>query len=123
MSKADLDLSPLLRLLALLGPKDGAALLDQLQADLATAQKGLAAALTADDAAALYHHAHVLTALAGTIGATDLGRTATTLQDLAAAGSCGADAQHLGQEIEHLLDPLCATLRTLSTPSARAAAS
>lgn len=88
-----IDLAPLTRLLHLTGPVDGRALVTAFLEDLLTTQTGFSAAWNGPDFAALRAHAHVLTALAGTVGDTEL-------QSLAQQLNLAAHAQTLGELME-----------------------
>lgn len=67
-----IDIAPLNRLLVLAGPTDAPVLIAALLGDLQTTQIGLDLAWNGPDFAALRAHSHVLLALAGTIGDTEL---------------------------------------------------
>lgn len=58
------------------GPEAANEILHHLRADLHSACEGLSAALTTRDGAGLHRAAHVLIALCGTVGATELCRLA-----------------------------------------------
>ncbi len=85
------DLTPLLRLAKIAGPAAAAELFARLQEDLATAQDGLARAVTLRDLQGLRAHSHVLVALAGTVGADALHRDAIRLNGLATDHTLGDD--------------------------------
>lgn len=70
------SLSQLLALLDLVGPAEAPGLLAQLQADLATCDAMILAAVPSGDWLALRRASHNLTALAGTAGAEALQRLA-----------------------------------------------
>jgi two-component system, OmpR family, aerobic respiration control sensor histidine kinase ArcB len=93
-------------LLALVGHDGAQALLDQIAADLHSAQAGLAAAQVTGDWAGLRDHSHVVIAVAGTIGATGLCRTAREVNVLAHA----RDSKGLDAVLPVMMDRLTATL-------------
>jgi uncharacterized protein YukE len=79
----EIETAPLHRLLQLAGKRDAATLIAALLTDLQTTQTGLDAAWNGPDFAALRAHSHVLTALAGTIGDTQLQALAQHLNETA----------------------------------------
>ena len=81
----EIDISPLLRLLQLAGKRDAPTLIAALLTDLKTTQTSLDVAWNGPDFAALRTHSHVLIALAGTIGDTDLQALAQRLNETAHA--------------------------------------
>jgi two-component system aerobic respiration control sensor histidine kinase ArcB len=100
------DPDRLTELLALVGREGAQALLDQIAADLRSAHDGLAAARVTGDWAGLRDHSHVVIAVAGTIGATGLCRTAREVNVLAHA----RDRVALDAVAPVLMDRLTATL-------------
>jgi two-component system, OmpR family, aerobic respiration control sensor histidine kinase ArcB len=88
-----IDIAPLNRLLNLAGPSDAPALTAALLVDLRSTEAGLEQAWNGPDFAALRAHAHVLIALAGTIGDTEL-------QNLAQRLNITAHAQNLSSLME-----------------------
>lgn len=74
------------RLLAMAGPQGARDLVAQLQTDLASARADLDAGFAADDLSAVKAAAHVLVALAGTVGTRDAHDAARLLHDAAASG-------------------------------------
>jgi HPt (histidine-containing phosphotransfer) domain-containing protein len=80
---SQMDESRLAHLLHIAGPVDGAELLHRLQDDLGRAETVLKRALPGPDLAAIRETTHVLTALAGAIGAMGLAEAARTLNTAA----------------------------------------
>jgi HPt (histidine-containing phosphotransfer) domain-containing protein len=74
------DLQVFERLMLLAGPETARELLDQLRADLGSAQTALVAATQPGDWTAVRAQCHVLIAIAGSIGATSLQHEAERLQ-------------------------------------------
>jgi HPt (histidine-containing phosphotransfer) domain-containing protein len=91
-------------LLDMAGPKMAAELLDHLQKDLRTAERGLLAAAQAPDWLEVRRQTHVMIALAGTAGATALHQLAQAINDLAHQSVPDADNLHrlLPQALEQL---------------------
>ncbi len=85
ISSREIDTAPLRRLLQLAGKRDAPTLIAALLADLKTTQSGLDVAWNGPDFAALRTHSHVLIALAGTVGDTDLQALAQRLNETAHA--------------------------------------
>ena len=71
------------QLLQMAGPQVAAELLDRLQQDLRSTERGLVAASHGPDWPAVRRQTHVMIALAGTAGATFLHHLAQTMNDLA----------------------------------------
>jgi two-component system, OmpR family, aerobic respiration control sensor histidine kinase ArcB len=88
-----IDIAPLNRLLHLAGPSDAPALTAALLLDLRSTEAALDQAWNGPDFAALRAQAHVLIALAGTIGDTEL-------QKLAQRLNVTAHAQNLSSLME-----------------------
>jgi two-component system, OmpR family, aerobic respiration control sensor histidine kinase ArcB len=99
----EIDTAPLHRLLQLAGKRDAPTLIAALLTDLKTTQTGLDVAWNGPDFAALRTHSHVLIALAGTIGDTDLQALAQRLNETAHA-----------QNTANLLDMKAKTTRYLT---------
>lgn len=82
-----MDGAQFIRLLELIGPQVGAELVIQLLADLQTARQALVQAFDPPDWASLRAHSHVLTALAGTVGAKRLQQLSEQMNTLAQTGT------------------------------------
>lgn len=78
-----MDEGRLAHLLQIAGPVDGAELLHRLQDDLGRAETVLKRALPGPDLAAIRETTHVVTAVAGAIGAMGLAEAARTLNTAA----------------------------------------
>jgi hypothetical protein len=78
-----IDTAPLQRLLQMAGPLGAPAIIAAFLDDLKTTEIGLDLAWNGPDCAALRLHAHVLVALAGTVGDVDLHDQARHLNTLA----------------------------------------
>ena len=82
-AKRAIDTTPLRSLLNMAGPADAMAIIAAFLQDLKTTEFGLDQAWNGPDCASLRLHAHVLIALAGTVGDTELQSVAQTLNGLA----------------------------------------
>lgn len=78
-----IDLAPLHRLLQMAGTDGAPALLAALVDDMKSAQTGLDAAWSGPDYTLLRGHSHILIALAGTVGDSDLQTLAQQVNDAA----------------------------------------
>ena len=79
----EIDTAPLRRLLLMAGPAHAPAIVAAFLDDLKATEFGLDRAWNGPDCAALRLHSHVLIALAGTVGDTELHATAQQLNALA----------------------------------------
>ena len=79
----EIDISPLRNILEMAGPANQQALIAAFLDDLKSTEFGLDHAWSGPDCAALRLHSHVLIALAGTVGDTDLQAEAQNLNELA----------------------------------------
>lgn len=101
-----LDHDRFARLIEIAGPDGAQDLLGRLAGDLSSVARGLVRGLSAPDAAAVRAHTHVLIALAGAVGATELQRLAEGLNGAAhrmseeAMALIGADAL---VQLDHLI--------------------
>lgn len=82
-AKREIDTAPLRRLLLMAGPANAPAIVTAFLDDLKATEFGLDPAWNGPDCAALRLHSHVLVALAGTVGDTDLQALAERLNTLA----------------------------------------
>ena len=81
--RRDIDLGPLHRLLDLVGTAGAALLLETLIDDMKSTQTGLDKAWSGPDYTLLRGHSHILIALAGTVGDSDLQTLAQQVNDAA----------------------------------------
>ena len=78
-----IDLAPLNAILKMAGPAQADVLIRTFRDDLQATEIGLDQAWNGPDCAALRRHSHILTALAGTVGDTDLQAAADILNAVA----------------------------------------
>lgn len=105
------DLSALRRLKDIAGREAMAELLRRLREDLENAQRGLRQAVAEADASAMRGHSHVIIALAGTAGATQLHEMAVALNGLAHSDAPGDALWSLGLRLADGLDRLLDAVR------------
>jgi two-component system, OmpR family, aerobic respiration control sensor histidine kinase ArcB len=113
----EIDTGPLRRLLEIAGKRDAPTLIAALLTDLKTTQTGLDVAWNGPDFAALRTHSHVLIALAGTVGDTDLQALAQRLNETAHAQNTADLTDMKAKTIRYLADLIGTLLRIQSAGS------
>ena len=109
-----IDTAPLDRLLVFAGPTGAAALIAALLDDLKTTQSNFNLAWNGPDFAALRTNSHVMIALAGTIGDTELHALSQHLY-AAATTQCVSDIMDMKPKIMAGLSELITLLTSLQT--------
>ena len=108
----EMDATQLVRLMELTGPQVGARLIVQLIADLREVEHGLLQAFDPPDWTALQAQSHVLTALAGTVGAKRLRHLAEMMNVLAQSGSGPSGLLPLRRDLMAALERLIQFLKS-----------